>query len=97
MMTAEETREILHKNIQMHTELGAQKAFHALDMIEACILNAAKECNTRTEVHILRLTTFDHEDEKMAYVLTIKEELKKNGYNVTFSPSSEVLHIIWGY
>ena len=97
MTSANEVKEILHKNMMARIDSGKRRAFDVLNIIDACILNAVNECNLFTEVHILRLTTFNNEEEKQSYIHTLKTELKESGYNVAYSPASGVMKITWGY
>ena len=96
MTHAKEIRNILHENIQKNIQSGEKKAFQALEVIDACILNAAKECNVKTDVYILRIINFDNDNEKQAYIFTLRRELEKNDYKVSFSPTSGIMHISWG-
>lgn len=97
MTTAIETRTLLHKAMAARYDSGMQKAYEVLDLIDKCIKGAAINCETNTTVYILRLVTLDSEEEKKAYINTLKQELSNNGYHVTYSIETHGLKITWGY
>jgi hypothetical protein len=96
MMNADGARAIYLESIEARIASGKEKAMQVLDQIEKLIIRAASLCETRTEIHVLRLTTFIDDNEQRAYICTLREILKDHGYAVSFSPSSNVMQIIWG-
>lgn len=97
MTTATEIRNIMHNAIHARRDMGKEKAYEALNVIDEVVYYAAKECLSETEVFILRMKQLDTLDERQAYIDTIKEELKNNGYHVAFSPGTGALKIAWGF
>ena len=97
MKTANEVRVILHQNISDRYHAGQEKALRALDLVNQNILNAVADCKTNTDMYILRITSFENDTEKGAYITTLAEKIKEHGYTVAFHPSTGIMNIKWGF